>query len=640
MRTKVFMLLAVAATIAIAIYFSSLNGEGDSRVVLEPGERPSAEFSGDLIDNPSIQPSSVSSTTSLEAMDTASRNSIAGAWLNQLVVQVEDAEGVPVDGATVFVSKSGSAGLEWEDGSNSALRGISNAIGQFQVSPLEPGNDYWVKVVHEDYLSASLGPLSVGASGEHVYQVLLRRNNRVSGTIRDQLSGQPVAGATLTIAPPLGPESSDSQAHDLVAVREVESDDQGFYSFEAVGDGLQQLTCRAENYATQSVRYLRFTADQPASQSKDFELSSGQIIAGVAVGPTGVPIEGVRIAAYAPKSRGESISDAEGRFRIDGLMSAVYVVEAHSHRELQQILDVPAGSQDCVIRFESSGSIAGHVRLPAGAVPTQDFELVLRKLASVESVHGIPIQKDTFGPQCRGAFSIDGVPAGRFLIEVRAAGFASTYYGPFELAPGQQVEGLEIVLSKGAALRGRIVTADGGRPVQGAKIALSESRWEQGKFRQLMGFESGLSLLSLESNSEGEFGAEALTAGSYRVHITHPELFDEILDGVVVVAGESSDLGPIALQQGCLIRGTVLDSNGDPAAGMGVFLRPASSPSASPQAFETDENGRYRIDCAAGAYDLWAAIPPIELIRNGEKPVRIEVSVGEKLEQELPLIGW
>lgn len=645
MRTKVLMLIAIASSFAIAIYLLSVNAEETTGVVVEPlDQSPLDQAFVDGEDRSSgsseINASEDLAPGSLAMGAKASRKSIAGAWSNQLIVSVQADDGLPVEGAAVVLSKSRLSGGATNAEAAHALRGSTDALGQFQVSQLEPGDDYWVKVDHEDYLSISVGPLVVAKDGAQLQSVQLRRNNRVSGYVRDQLSGRAIAGATLTIAPPLRTEMSVSPENSKDTGQTIQSDGQGFYSFEALGDGLQELTCRAENYATQSLRYLRFDAEQPASQTKDFDLALGEVIAGVAVGPAGAPLEGVRVVAYAPKSRGEAVSDHEGRFRIDGLKSNTYILEAHCQRELQQVLDVPAGKQDCVIRFESSGTIAGFVRLPEGEEASLELELVLRKLASVEAVHGIPVAGSRSGPGDRGAFAIDGVPAGRFLIEVKAEGFANTNFGPIEIAQGQHVEGLEIVLSEGAGLHGTLVAADGGRPIAGATIALSENRWEQGKFRQLMGFESGLSLLRLESNSEGEFGAEGLTAGSYRVSIHHPDYFGEILDGVVAIDGERMELGLIELQRGCVITGTVFDSNGEPAAEMGVFLQPANLPNTSPLAFATDGNGRYRIDCAAGAYDLWAAIPPIERIRNDEKPVRINLAVGEELEQNLPLIGW
>jgi RNA polymerase sigma-70 factor (ECF subfamily) len=58
-------------------------------------------------------------------------------------------------------------------------------------------------------------------------------------------------------------------------------------------------------------------------------------------------------------------------------------------------------------------------------------------------------------------FVHDGLPAGRYLVAVTVMGFAPTFEGPFELGPRDIVGPLEIRLTEGLPVRGRVLEKDG-----------------------------------------------------------------------------------------------------------------------------------------------------------------------------------
>jgi 5-hydroxyisourate hydrolase-like protein (transthyretin family) len=77
-----------------------------------------------------------------------------------------------------------------------------------------------------------------------------------------------------------------------------------------------------------------------------------------------------------------------------------------------------------------------------------------------------------------GRFSLDGLPAAKFPLTASKRGFLTAFYDQHEgyntaivTGADQETSGLVFRLTPGAALRG-VVTADGGDPVDGAKVML------------------------------------------------------------------------------------------------------------------------------------------------------------------------
>jgi hypothetical protein len=70
-----------------------------------------------------------------------------------------------------------------------------------------------------------------------------------------------------------------------------------------------------------------------------------------------------------------------------------------------------------------------------------------------------------------GAFELEGLPAGGYLLYARQGEWASAPLGPIPLAPGEEVRELVVILEIGAALSGAVVDARDGSPVAGASVS-------------------------------------------------------------------------------------------------------------------------------------------------------------------------
>ena len=69
-----------------------------------------------------------------------------------------------------------------------------------------------------------------------------------------------------------------------------------------------------------------------------------------------------------------------------------------------------------------------------------------------------------------GAFVLEDVPAGRWSVEAFAAGYQSGSASGVEVGEGEAAEGVEIRLSRGGVVSGRVLESRTGRPVLDATV--------------------------------------------------------------------------------------------------------------------------------------------------------------------------
>jgi protocatechuate 3,4-dioxygenase beta subunit len=147
-----------------------------------------------------------------------------------------------------------------------------------------------------------------------------------------------------------------------------------------------------------------------------------------------------------------------------------------------------------------------------------------------------------------GAFRIEGLEPGEYLLVARRDDRAAAPVGPVPLAPGEELAGLTLVLAPGGSLAGTVLDAGTREPIEGATVAAagaSATTDRIGRFR-LRGLPPGPTVL-------------AATAPGYEPREAPLELYARAETGFEV-----------ALSRGARIRGRVLSSGGEPVAGAQV----------------------------------------------------------------------
>ena len=137
-----------------------------------------------------------------------------------------------------------------------------------------------------------------------------------------------------------------------------------------------------------------------------------------------------------------SLTNAEGRFVIDGLLEAgtFTVVASHSLGGEARVDDVAAG-QDVELTLSTPGSLAGFV-LDTSGRPATFFQI------TIDNQGGAQQLTPEFGPDSQGKWFVDHVAPG--TIEIRAQSTEGTATIVRELGPSQKLQDIELRLQPSA----------------------------------------------------------------------------------------------------------------------------------------------------------------------------------------------
>jgi hypothetical protein len=157
-----------------------------------------------------------------------------------------------------------------------------------------------------------------------------------------------------------------------------------------------------------------------------------------------------------------------------------------------------------------TGAIRGRVLEPTGA-PIAEADVSLVQFGQDPN----PTNRWTARTSGAGEFEFAGLPAGRYQLIASRVGYATRPFqssGLFDLGrdltleDGQTLDGLDILLPRAGAIRGRVVD-DAGRPVAGADVR-PQARHDG----RLVGVQRGS-----QTNSAGEYELAGLEPGQYYV---------------------------------------------------------------------------------------------------------------------------
>jgi RNA polymerase sigma-70 factor (ECF subfamily) len=357
----------------------------------------------------------------------------------------------------------------------------------------------------------------------------------------------------------------------------------------------------------------------------------GPRLAGFVVTRDGTPVAGARVTA-APDTSAEAADPAAGGAPTDakGAFS----------------LPVPAGSSFCDLLAEAAGFSPGILR---SARPGRDLRIVLEPeaalLGKVMDLEGAPVagarvrwlgtmgsvrveREATSGAD--GDYRVAGVPGPvafefqRHGVEVTAAGFAPQYIdiGQAAVEKGGNRR-LDVWLLRGAVLRGRVVDAEDGHPLGGARVVLWSIEGATSYPLPDGGYAgspySCRRLGEAVADNQGAFRFEGVPAWGVRpVGINTADTFTRWLGCVGAVAEGHAPMGvrltvpregeTVSMDIPCwpeaFLEGRVVTRAGAPVAGAHVYILDAERPSWGLPAwfsvpgrpsYETDAEGNYRI---------------------------------------------
>ncbi|HVI02514.1 MAG TPA: carboxypeptidase regulatory-like domain-containing protein, partial [Enhygromyxa sp.] len=168
------------------------------------------------------------------------------------------------------------------------------------------------------------------------------------------------------------------------------------------------------------------------------------------------------------------LTDADGRFALDGLPDGEFVVRAHRKGGGEAVLEKVALGSHIELVIASTGELAGTVKLADGSAPERFNVTIEDKAAGI-------VRRDSFF-RTDGAWRLQEVPAGSFEIIASATEGSVTLEPALTLAEGEVRGDIELVLESRLTVRGRLVDLETGEPIAGIEVHASgrNTLWRPG----------------------------------------------------------------------------------------------------------------------------------------------------------------
>jgi hypothetical protein len=402
---------------------------------------------------------------------------------------------------------------------------------------------------------------------------------------------------------------------------------------------------------------------------RDFALSPGVSIEGMAVDDSGAPLEGAEVVVLkteewdrtssaetrsARRHRRDNASgfacartDARGRYLLTQLPEedVTLVARAPGH-EPSELLVVRPGEPPAELTLARLVSLSGTVRDGESGRAVSLFNVILKGDRGEDSRRTMG-GEEQFLPrefdEPVGAFLIEGIAPGPYLLAVGAPGYA-IWSGEITI-PGEGAE-VKVSLERGRTLQGRVVEAETGAPIVGARIICQARGWS-------WFYVGGMPLGS--SRDDGTFSIGGLLEGTYSVYV-HSSGYAPEPESVRVVISET-DPEPLRLAMRGAGRLQVTIEGYDPARSVEAFvcLKRMEGEKTRELTYGLGRDGRAEAGAVPpGVYEAelkeLVADPSLDLTRAGtsfryedlsEKRTplgQVEVRAGEKatLETRLP----
>jgi len=470
---------------------------------------------------------------------------------------VVDARGRPIERVEL---EAAPAGVRLP---SAQIRTRSDARGRFTLGGLDPAKSWELRAVRRGFLPATLTMADLKPlSSRSDLRIVLQPGRPTFGTVVDE-AGRPIVGAEVSLLPAEGTGESDFASHREIVARAA-SDPKGHFEFDMLPAARVDLEVRALGFVSTLVRGLAVASGEGAFDLGSVVLTSGEILEGRVEDPQGRPLDAASITVQrvdptavrlawsgSPPQGGETVTRADGRFEVRGLRSGEPVDllvkrEGYAARTVTGFR--PPLEEPVKVVLSPALRISGRI-LDEKGDPIAAAQAVLRRddgIAGVGSTDG------------EGRFTLEAVPSGRLALDASAQGYLPVRMEKIEMADGVSLEGLEIVLPRGAALEGTVFTPDGS-PAAGAMVSALPA--PGGRMSALF------VMPETRTESDGRYRLEGLPKGTHSISARHPAYQNAVRDLEIQEDETRLDL---RLRAAWEIAGRTVDGSGQGIAGVRI----------------------------------------------------------------------
>jgi len=404
---------------------------------------------------------------------------------------------------------------------------------------------------------------------------------------------------------PAGPPPGTAGVPRPPGARELSTrtDAEGRFRFDEVAPGAVVLDAVARGLAPSPPLEVE-VPERGGLDGLVLEVRRGAVLEGWITDRRGEPVENARVRVARVAGR----SDEDGRYRVDGVEPGTRTVEVE-HPEFNRLTrEVEIDPEWTAADFELVGGwpVAGRVVDEGGRAIAEARVEIVRQAAREQRRYRELTGED-------GAFEIPRVAEGTYSLAVAREGFAARIEPRALRVEGRGVEDLEVVLSAGTTVAGRLL---GLEPEQRSRVRVTAENTE------------GLELAG-QVDPAGHYRVDDLGPGDWRVR---GRLAGGTREAVVAVSVEPRQRRverDLEFGGGLRLTGVVF-FGGSPLAGARVTLSGYESPAR--RGVVSDAEGGFEMaDLSPGSYRLSVshqrelAVHNEDLELSTDRHVRVEV---------------
>ncbi len=460
----------------------------------------------------------------------------------------------------------------------------------------------------------------------------------LSGSVVNSVTGEPIGHALVRVA-------GSSQ-------RTVFADSEGHFQIDGLPAGVVNVSAQKPGYFSQ--QELRGSANAlvtvgPTTDSTVVKLTPQSAISGRVTDTTGQPIERVPVRLTAKplregrkhwESRGQQLTDEDGRYRFANLMPGTYYIAAGPGRDDAHLLP---GNERATVGYPSlyypgvpDLASASPIELTAGQQAEADFSMSAGPVYHITgSVSGYSPQQGV-GLQClspsgddlylrtrfnsdTGRFDVDGVPPGSYVLKAFSQGGQDqTLRAEAQLSIAANVENVHLILGPAVSIpvvvrmesRGSSNQGTGTRNIQGPAVSvrlipsnptISES------YSTAIRSSNGTYSVVLQNAEPGKYSVDLIPQGEWYVQSAQYGQTNLLYDDLSIAsAGQSYPMEIVLRDDGATLTGTVKSPDGTGAQATVVAVPQPASKVAAKVAYASSQDGFMFYGLAPGEYLVYA----------------------------------
>lgn len=298
-----------------------------------------------------------------------------------------------------------------------------------------------------------------------------------------------------TTEPVMAPQTTDDEPVDglrLVAGTVVDEEGAGVAAVAILIEGLERIRTVSDNAGRFTLSGVPLDAvtllargqgfeegvidlaegDTGDRETVEFVLEAARGAEGVVLDAAGEPVERAMVSCGDGDDPTMAMNtDGDGHFSLSSKAVGCEAVAKHPDYGDSDPTELRAGD-DNTLRLKEPASISGYVTDERGQALSGVSISIERFVAASGSdsvgKRGTRVRVD----DPRGEFTLSKLQAGTYVLSAVAEGRPPAQSDEIEVANGEQVRGVRIEIAAGATLSGRIIDADSGEPIDGARVWL------------------------------------------------------------------------------------------------------------------------------------------------------------------------